>query len=99
MVEREYIGKPVVEKLSDKPLVANPTEKPKVIFNEDAENIVDFLPKDPGDLTIKQLEQYFNALALRCFNKENELHLAKETIANYEVIMAGQRKEISARKY
>jgi flagellin-specific chaperone FliS len=49
-----------------------------------SEPLVSTLPKEPSDLTREELLEQFYKLALRCFNSENALDMAKELIKNYE---------------
>lgn len=57
--------------------------------------LLETLPKNPSEITQKELVDRFEELALRCFNKENTLDMAKALIRSYEATISDLRFKIS----
>ena len=67
-----------------KPSEPTPPERP----------LQEILPENPETLTHKELYDRFMLLALRCFNKENQLLLSTELNKNYEKVVNQLRHEL-----
>lgn len=77
-IERTFIGKP-----------KNATESS--IDKSEAPPLTSSLPKEPQELTHDELLDSYYKLALRCFQSESSLDMAKELIKNLERNILNQR--------
>lgn len=57
--------------------------------------LLETLPKNPSEIPRDELVDRFEELALRCFNKENTLDMAKALIKSYEIRISEQAKTIT----